>query len=56
MVIEAALGAGLRVAAIPHANVHGVDGRLPFGAGEWMAGEQPPQSFLADTPMRQSRV
>jgi hypothetical protein len=55
MVIEAALGAGLRVAACPHANVHGVDGRRS-APGERMAGEQLAQSFLADTPMRQSRV
>jgi hypothetical protein len=39
MVIEAALGAGLRVAAIPHAHVHGVYGRRS-ALGEWMAGEQ----------------
>ena len=55
MVIEAALAAGLRVAAIPHAHVHGVDGRRS-APGEWMAGEQFPQSFNVDAPMRQSRV
>src|SRR5919107_3137252 len=36
MVVVAALGTRLRVASGPHARVHGVDGRLPFGAGERM--------------------
>ena len=38
MVVEAALGARLGVAARPHARVHGKDRHLPFGAGERMAG------------------
>jgi hypothetical protein len=41
MVVVASLGAALRVAAIPHANVHGVDGWLPHdGSGERMAGQE----------------
>jgi hypothetical protein len=42
MVVVAALGARLGVAAIPHARVNGVDGRLPFGASERMAGQKLP--------------
>jgi hypothetical protein len=42
MALVSALGARLRVAACPHARVHGVDGRLPFGAGEQMAGQKLP--------------
>jgi hypothetical protein len=42
MVIVAALGARLGVTAGPHARVHGVDGHLPFGTGERMAGQEPP--------------
>jgi hypothetical protein len=38
MVVEAALGTALRVAAIPHAHIHGVDGCLLYGAGERKAG------------------
>jgi hypothetical protein len=45
MVIVAALGTALRVAAIPHAHVHGVDGRGCSAANEGMADEQFPQSF-----------
>ena len=40
MVIVAALGTRLGVAAIPHARVHGVDGLLPFGASDRMAGQE----------------
>jgi hypothetical protein len=42
MVVEAALRAALRVAAIPHAHINGVDGRLPFGASDRMVGEEFP--------------
>jgi len=44
MVVVATLRAALRVAAIPHANVHGVDGRLPYDgcSGERMAGQELP--------------
>ena len=55
MVVVGALRAGFRVAARPHANVHGVYGRRS-ALGKWMAGEQLAQSFLADPPMRQRRV
>jgi hypothetical protein len=40
MVVVAALGAALRIAAVPHARVYGVDEGLPFGAGERMAGQE----------------
>jgi len=40
MIVVSALGTALRVAAIPHTRVHGVDGRLPFGASERMAGQE----------------
>jgi len=40
MIVVAALGAALRIAAVPHANVHGVDEGLPFGAGERMASQE----------------
>src|SRR5215216_2538550 len=42
VVVVAALGTRLRVASGPHARVHGVDGRLPFGTGERMAGQELP--------------
>jgi hypothetical protein len=42
MVVVAALGTRFGVAAIPHARVNGVDGRLPFGASERMAGQELP--------------
>jgi hypothetical protein len=48
MVVEASLGAALRVAARPHARVHGVDGRFARASGERMAGEQFPQSLGVD--------
>jgi hypothetical protein len=38
MVVVAVLRARLGVTAIPHARINGVDGRLPFGASERMAG------------------
>jgi hypothetical protein len=38
--VVSALGTALRVAAIPHAHINGVDGRLPFGASERMAGQE----------------
>jgi hypothetical protein len=40
MVVETTLGAALGVAAIPHANVYGVDGC--FALSKRMAGEKPP--------------
>jgi hypothetical protein len=55
MVVEATLGAGLRVAAIPHAHVHGKDGRRS-APGEWMVGEQPPQSLGVDSSTAQRVV
>jgi hypothetical protein len=45
MVIVSALGAALRVAAIPHAHVHSVDGRCCSASSKRMAGKQFPQSF-----------
>jgi hypothetical protein len=47
MVVEASLGAALRVRAGPHAHVHGVDGRTA-PAGEQMRGEQPTQRLGID--------
>jgi hypothetical protein len=47
MVVETPLRAALRVAAIPHAHVHGVDGR--FASSKWMVSEQPSQSFDVDS-------
>jgi hypothetical protein len=47
IVVEAALGARLGVAARPHAHVHGVDGRSA-SSGERMASEQPSQGFVVD--------
>ncbi len=53
MIIVAALGATFCVAAIPHAHVYSVDGRL--ASSERMAGEQPPQSFGVDSsPIQRS--
>jgi hypothetical protein len=49
MVVVAALGAALSVAAIPHANVHGVDWRPRFASSKRMVGEQPPQSLGVDS-------
>jgi hypothetical protein len=42
MVVETALGTALSIAPGPHAGVHGVDGRLPFGTGERMVGQELP--------------
>src|SRR5215213_3444453 len=42
MVVETALGAALRIAPGPHARVNGVDGRLPFGTGQRMVGQELP--------------
>ena len=49
MVVEAALRATLCVAAIPYANVHGVDGRRRFASSKRIVGEQPPQSLGVDS-------
>jgi hypothetical protein len=46
MVVEAALRTTLCVAAIPHANVYGVDGG--FASSKRKASEQPPQSVSVD--------
>jgi hypothetical protein len=48
MVVEAALGGTLRVAAIPHAHVHGIDGRR-LAPSKRMVGEQPSQSLGVDS-------
>jgi hypothetical protein len=49
MVVEAALRTTFCVAAIPHASVHGVDGRRRFASGKRMVSEQPPQSLGVDS-------
>jgi hypothetical protein len=49
MVIVSALGAALRVAAIPHAHVHGKDG-CRSASSKRMAGDQSPQRFGVDAP------
>jgi len=56
MVVEAALGTTLSIASGPYAHVHGKDGRFVRAAeGEWMAGEQPSQSFGVDpSPVQRS--
>jgi hypothetical protein len=48
MVVVSALGAALRVAAIPHAHVHRVDGRCCFASSKRITCEQSPQSFSID--------
>jgi hypothetical protein len=48
MIVETSLGAALRVAAIPHAHVHGKDGRFA-SSRKRMVGEQPPQSLGVDS-------
>jgi hypothetical protein len=53
MVVEVALRATLCIAAIPHAHVHGVDGRRRFPSGKRMVSEQPPQSLGVDSSMAQ---
>jgi hypothetical protein len=55
MIVVAALGAALRVAAIPHAYVHSVDWRC-FASSKRMASEQSPQSFSIDPPSIQSGI
>ena len=55
MVVVAALGARLGVAARPHANVYGVDGRAT-SSSERMAGEQAPQGLVVDTSAIQRGV
>jgi hypothetical protein len=47
MVVEITLGTALGIAAIPHAHVHGIDGRR-FAPGKRMADEQFPQGFSVD--------
>jgi hypothetical protein len=57
MVVETALGATFRVAAIPHAHVHGgVDGRCCSASSKRMAGEQGPQGFGVYVPSIQRGV
>jgi len=55
MVVVAAFGATLRVRAIPHAHVHGKDGRS-FASSEWVTGEQLPQGFGVDPSSVQSGI
>jgi hypothetical protein len=54
MVVVAALGARLGIAARPHANVYGVDGRLT--TGERMAREELAQGFVVDPSAIQGGV
>jgi hypothetical protein len=54
MVVETTLGAAFRVAAIPHANVYGIDRRLLLG--KRMAGEQPLQSFGVDPSLAERGI
>jgi hypothetical protein len=56
MIIVAALGTRLRIAAIPHAHVHGVDGRCSASSSKRMANEQSPQSFGVYVPSIQGGV
>jgi hypothetical protein len=56
VVVEATLGATLRVTAIPHAHVHGVDGRRRFAPSKRIVGEQPPQSLGVDPSMAERVV
>jgi hypothetical protein len=56
MVVEAALRTTLCVAAIPHASVHGIDGRGRFASGKRMVSEQPPQSMGVDSSMAERVV
>ncbi len=56
MVVEAALGARLRIAAGPHAHVHGVDGLLVLCPGERVTGEQAAQGLGVYSPMPQRGV
>src|SRR5215217_4838087 len=54
MVVVSTLGTALRIAAIPHAHVHGIDGR--FTSSKRMVSEQPPQSLGVDSSMAQRVV
>jgi hypothetical protein len=57
MVVEAALGTTLGIAAGPHAHVHGKDGRFVRAAdGERMADKQVAQGFGVDPPPVQRGV
>jgi hypothetical protein len=56
MIVEPALGATLGVAAIPHGNVHGKDGRCCSTSSKWMANEQSPQSLGVYLPSIQRGV
>jgi hypothetical protein len=47
MIVETTLGTALRIAALAHAHVHGIDGRR-FAPGKRMADEQFPQGFSVD--------
>src|SRR5215208_7228091 len=49
VIVVSALGAALRVAAIPHAHVHGKDGRRS-ASSKRMTGDQSPQVFGIDPP------
>jgi extracellular elastinolytic metalloproteinase len=58
MVVETTLGTALGIAAIPHAHIHGIDGRR-FAPGKRMACEQFPQGFSVDPSspeFRESRL
>jgi hypothetical protein len=54
MVIETTLGTAPRIAAIPHAHVHSIDGRL--ASSKRMVSEQPPQSLGVDSSMAERVV
>ncbi len=56
MVVVSSLGTTLRVAAIPHAHVHSLDGRRRFASGKRMASEEPPQSLGVDSSMAERLV
>jgi hypothetical protein len=56
MVVEVTLRAALRVAAIPHAHVHGVDRRCCSASSKRMADEKSPQSFGVNSPSTQRGV
>jgi hypothetical protein len=49
MVVETALGAGLRVAAGPHAHIHSADGAFVPASGKRVAGEHSPQCLGIDS-------
>ena len=56
VVVEAAFGAALGIAAGPHAHVHGVDGLLVLCPGERVTGEQAAQGLGVYSPMPQRGV